>query len=100
LWSLPEAPPGVIDDAGIRDWCADRLRSRIDTLTELPALRHGFSHFNLLIRPLRARVLTQDAAVMEGGGYVWYNGRSRAHGLAAPIRRLLAGCADGTGERR
>jgi A/G-specific adenine glycosylase len=99
LWSLPEMPPEIRDDDAIMDWCADRLRCRIATLTELPAQRHAFSHFNLRIRPLRARVLSQDAAVMEGDGYVWYNGRSRAHGLAAPIRRLLAGCADSTGEQ-
>ncbi|MCC6302110.1 MAG: A/G-specific adenine glycosylase [Gammaproteobacteria bacterium] len=99
LWSLPEAPPEARGDADIRRWCADTLRCRVDALTELPGLRHVFSHFTLMIRPLRARVRRQDAAVMEGAGYVWYNGRSHARGLAAPIRRLLASLEDGTGER-
>ena len=99
LWSLPEAPPAARDDTAIRRWCADTLRCRIDALTELPGLRHAFSHFTLTIRPLRARVLRHDAGVMEGQGYVWYNGRSHAGGLAAPIRRLLAALADSTGER-
>ena len=98
LWSLPEAPPGMRDAAAIRRWCGERLRCRIDAPAELPALRHAFSHFTLRIRPLRARVLAQELAVMEGGMYVWYNGRSRAHGLAAPIRRLLAAFTDSTGE--
>ncbi|MBK8163872.1 MAG: A/G-specific adenine glycosylase [Gammaproteobacteria bacterium] len=98
LWSLPEAPPEARGDADIRRWCADALRCRIDALTELPGLRHAFSHFNLTIRPLQARVLRQDAAVMEGAGYVWYNGRSHARGLAAPIRRLLTALAQETGE--
>jgi A/G-specific adenine glycosylase len=100
LWSLPEVPPDHAEEERIKDWCRDRLRCRVDRFTTLPELRHGFSHFNLRIRPLHARVLAQDAAIMEGADYVWYNGRSRAHGLAAPIRRLLAGLADSTGERR
>jgi A/G-specific adenine glycosylase len=98
LWSLPEVPPEHTEDAHIRHWCRDKLRCRIDQLTTLPGLRHGFSHFNLTIRPVHARVLAQDAAVMEGDDYVWYNGRSRAHGLAAPIKRLLAGLTVTTGE--
>jgi A/G-specific adenine glycosylase len=100
LWSLPEVPSDHGAEEHIKDWCRDKLRCRIDRFTALPELRHGFSHFNLRIRPLHARVLAQDAAVMEGADYVWYNGRSRAHGLAAPIRRLLAALADGTGEQR
>ncbi|MCC6208502.1 MAG: A/G-specific adenine glycosylase [Gammaproteobacteria bacterium] len=99
LWSLPEAPAEARGDAAILDWCADTLRCRIDALTELPGVRHAFSHFTLTIRPLRARVLRQEAGVMEGEGYVWYNGRSHAGGLAAPIRRLLVSLADRTGEQ-
>ncbi len=96
LWSLPEAPEACRDEDAIRAWCAQALGCRIGALAPLPEVRHGFTHFMLAIRPLQACV-TETAALMEAGRFVWYNGASPrsdqraapAVGIAAPVARLI-----------
>jgi A/G-specific adenine glycosylase len=86
LWSLPELGE---ETAGA--WIARRLGCRADEPREWPVLRHTFTHFHLDIVPLHARVGAEAAGVMESPGLVWYKEReSRALGLAAPVRSLLA----------
>ncbi len=83
LWSLPEAPREHEDIDAIRAWCADALHCRVDTIEDLPEIRHGFTHFVLTIRPLRVRAIDLGR-IMEGDRRVWYNGaRSHASGAAA-----------------
>ena len=56
----------------------------------LPLLKHGFTHFDLEITPIRARCHGL-AAVMEGAETLWYNARQPARiGLPAPIATLFA----------
>ena len=85
LWGLPEP-----DDAqDVARWCETRLGVRPDHTRALAPVRHGFTHFELEIRPLRLEV---DGArcVMAGEGWLWYNPRSPARvGLAAVVARLL-----------
>lgn len=89
LWSLPEAPPEVTDTAGIIAWCAEALHCRVEAIESLPVMRHGFTHFELHIRPLLGRVAAAPA-VMEGGQRLWYNDAApRARGMAAPVQRLI-----------
>jgi A/G-specific adenine glycosylase len=85
LWGLPEP-----DDAqDVARWCETRLGVRPDTIRALAPLRHGFTHFELEIRPLRLEVDGARCA-MAGDGWLWYNPRSPARiGLAAVVGRLL-----------
>jgi A/G-specific adenine glycosylase len=99
LWSLPETTAAPDDEIALVDWCRERLGCRIEAPRQLTPIEHVFTHFTLYIRPVGARVVATTGGVMEGGRYVWYNGRrSRARGMAAPVMRLLAQTAIATGE--
>jgi A/G-specific adenine glycosylase len=99
LWSLPEAPAEMRDRAQLTAWCRDRLHCGIEEPQEGTPIEHAFTHFTLHIRPVSAQVIDTGAGIMEGGRYVWYNGRrSQARGLAAPVMRLLTHAAIATGE--
>ena len=85
LRSLPET-----DSVGsVTDWCLARLGSPPARMQTLPAVRHGFTHFELEIRPVLVE-MPQSGLVMEGDGWLWYNGDPAERlGLAAVVSRLL-----------
>ncbi len=87
LWSLPEAPAGKRRPAcplpGVRMLAAG---------PDPEPLRHGFTHFELLIRPRRYRLTGPVDGVMDGDSHLWYNPlEPQPVGLPAAIRRLLSG---------
>ena len=86
LWSPPE-----FDSAeAVRHYCRVTLRGAMLEPTPLPVLKHGFTHFDLEITPMRARC-EGFAGVMEGNEMLWYNARVPARiGLPAPIATLLS----------
>jgi len=79
-------------------WAPPEYDSREAVLADLPAgavpregepLLHVFTHFDLLIRPLWARVAAASA-VAEESGSLWYNAaRPASVGLPAPVIQLL-----------
>ena len=84
LLSLPECP--AEDEA--ETWARQQLGLEITGGASLDAVRHEFTHYSLLIRPQRARLVTP--AVVQESGYVWYKpGQNIAGGLPAPVQRLL-----------
>jgi A/G-specific adenine glycosylase len=86
LWSLPECPP----DREPAEFCQSTLGLRMQQAETGTHLRHTFSHFHLDITTLRARVIPDDRAVMEGRPQVWYNCRQPdVRGLPAPVKTLL-----------
>ncbi|AGA90793.1 A/G-specific adenine glycosylase [Thioflavicoccus mobilis 8321] len=91
LWSLPECR--VDEDPGA--WCREHL-GRVPLQVEGLALRHhDFSHFRLVIEPLRLAIATLPAAIAEGDGCLWHDlHRPVGVGLAAPIARILAELAE------
>jgi len=92
LWCPPEI--GADDP---RSWARDALGLEIVDPVAGEVVSHGFTHFELEITPIRARLTASPAAgLMEADQWVWYNPRSPARlGLAAVVTRLLAG--DGPG---
>ena len=86
LWSLPT--PGGEESA--QAWCARVLDCSPEHLGELPPLQHGFSHFELEIRPIRLGVEEPAGTIQEEGNWLWHDGTQDV-GLPAPIRRLLEG---------
>jgi A/G-specific adenine glycosylase len=61
----------------------------------LASVVHGFSHFELEIEPVPARLVGAPGALMEPGRWVWYNAASPARlGLAAVVSRLIAALAE------
>jgi A/G-specific adenine glycosylase len=85
LWSLPEVAGG--EDPAL--WCLSRLGCRPGSLRTMPAIRHGFTHFELEIEPLLLEV-DGGRCAMAGEDRLWYNPRTPARvGLAAVVGRLL-----------
>jgi len=87
LWCPPE-----LGEASPAEWARTMLGTRVHDLPPLPPVRHGFTHFELEIAPLRAQLAERTDAVMEPGRWVWYNAGSPAKlGLAAIVSRLIDG---------
>ena len=86
LWSFPECAP----DAAPDNCCRDAFGLRIKTETPWPVRRHGFSHLQLHITPIPARLTGTSRTAMECIPTVWYNpDKPDARGLAAPVKHLL-----------
>ena len=91
LWCPPELDEGEAPEA----WGDSELGAALRAEAPLPPVRHGFTHFELEILPLRARLERPPARLMESGRWVWYNARSPAKlGLAAVVGRLIAALQD------
>ena len=87
LWSLPECEP----DADVVDQCRSKWGMDVESVQELDGWRHTFSHYHLDIRPVLVAVRPAADTAMEGGDTLWYKaGSPLRHGLAAPVKRLLA----------
>ena len=86
LWSLPEVPRGRK-----RLRCplpGARMRPRPGS--DPPPVRHGFTHFELVIQPCRYRLVDPGSGVMDDNTHIWYNpAEPQPVGLPAAIKRLL-----------
>lgn len=81
LWSLPEVPAAKTN----RQFC-QTLGVEPLTVTELPALRHAFTHFELAITPLRVHV--QATTGIMDAALQWY-AVDTLPGLPAPVQRII-----------
>jgi A/G-specific adenine glycosylase len=85
LWCPPE-----LGAESATDWAARVLGTSIQPAPPLAPVRHGFTHFELEIEPVPARLEAPPPMSMEPGRWVWYNARSPAKlGLAAIVSRLI-----------
>lgn len=97
LWSLPECPHPPQEKEAIHDWCRQNLGGSVELHDHGPVLRHSFTHFRLLITPVRGRFMKTAGRVMDGTDHVWYNADQLEHqALAAPVKRILQGLAAGS----
>ncbi|MTH48147.1 A/G-specific adenine glycosylase [Intestinirhabdus alba] len=88
LWGGLYCFPQFADEASLRDWLAQR-HIPADTLTQLNAFRHTFSHFHLEVVPLWLPV-SSFSSCMDEVNALWYNlAQPPSVGLAAPVERLL-----------
>ncbi len=86
LWGFPECAV----DHDVRAWCRTALGLDVRPDAPWSIRRHSFTHFDLDITPIPARVARAGARVMENARTVWYNpAEPDARGLAAPVVRLL-----------
>ena len=87
LWSLPELPRERIAEEYIKS----RFGLSPEKAGDLPSMRHGFTHFNLDITPVKFLVSTMDDCVMDADQYLWYNvSDPQSVGLPAAINKLLS----------
>lgn len=85
LFSLPELPA----EASIAAWSSEHIGIRVTEQTQLEKISHSFTHFDLDIEPMLARLVTQDS-VMDRADLLWYKpGHSQRPGMPAPVSRLL-----------
>lgn len=84
LWSLPVLDSGQ----SVSDWCTRLFGCPPGEHSELEPIRHGFSHFELQIRPIRLAVDAPLREIHDGGGWCWFDG-AHEPGMPAPVRRLL-----------
>ena len=86
LWSLPEVETGE----AVEPILLTRYGMHASITGRWKVMRHGFTHFNLDITPVEARVNEQAPRIMENTDVVWYNlNKPDARGLAAPVKKLL-----------
>ncbi len=84
LWCLPEV------DVDPGEWIRHRLGATPGEIRERPSIDHGFTHFDLEIRPRAAMVSVSADAVADGADLRWHGPRELGDaGLPAPFRRLL-----------
>jgi A/G-specific adenine glycosylase len=88
LWSLPEAD----GHAQARAWFAAHVAGDYDAAEALAPVAHGFTHYRLLLQPLRWREVAAAAAVADNGDLRWVApAEFDSLGIPAPVRKLLLG---------
>ncbi len=90
LWCLPEVP----EDVAVREYCRQSLGIDAGGFEEVGGLRHGFTHFELDIHPMRGRAAAVSQ-ISDDGDRRWYtlaaeNSLDQMPGMPAPVVRLLA----------
>jgi A/G-specific adenine glycosylase len=92
LWSFPE----FRDRGSAGEWLDARALAATAIESGLP-LRHGFTHFELDITPLIAKVPAPPER-LEAGHWLWYNPADPPRlGLAAPVAALIESCLSACG---
>jgi A/G-specific adenine glycosylase len=88
IWGGLWSPPQFDSQSAALEWCRRELGD--SELTEtLPAIEHGFTHFDLRLNPLRVRC-RPSLGVRESDDRLWYCLSSPPKvGLPQPIHRLL-----------
>jgi A/G-specific adenine glycosylase len=84
LWSLPEC----VTPKKLADWCQQTFGCRIQAIEALSPIQHTFTHFQLTLKPIAARLISP--LNVKNPTLTWYHPKkSQKLGFAAPIRRLL-----------
>jgi A/G-specific adenine glycosylase len=86
LYSLPqiEATPTSKQMTAI---CRDQFGIKPNAFTKLPAFKHTFSHYHLMLNPIHIKLKTKPQALPT---QIWYNpSNAESIGLPKPIKTLL-----------
>ena len=90
LWCLPVLDGETQDGADAAAWLHRRHGLRARPYATLPAISHGFTHFELELSPLRLRAEPAGDALGERTELRWINIAADAlPGLPAPVSKLL-----------
>jgi A/G-specific adenine glycosylase len=83
LWSFPEC-----DHRDPRVFCREVLNYDVEAMRDLAPLQHGFTHFQLRIRPVVCDV--RHAHLAESPGRLWLDlSDAREAAIPAPVRKVL-----------
>ena len=89
LWSLPETSFDLPEES-ISHHCRDKLMLNCEVIKRGETIKHTFSHYHLMLHPLKLRYITDIPSIKETQTADWFN--DKAHqtlGMAAPIRQYL-----------
>ena len=81
LWVLPELETATKD---CTEWCRRELGLAITEVGELAPVSHGFTHFELEIRPILCELRGLADGIMDAPEFLWYN-RDRDSNTARPV---------------
>jgi A/G-specific adenine glycosylase len=96
LWSLPEAEPG--DDPAAQ--ARQRFGVSVAQAFTLEQVRHGFTHYRLVIEPWVAVVRRRRLVAAEPGSDWPTLAEAARAAVPAPVRDLLERLANGAGNRK
>lgn len=89
LWGGLWSPPQFESEFAALDWCRREIGEPEPGSRSLAPIHHAFTHFDLLLTPLRVRC-RPNPAVHEGDDRLWYRlGAPPRVGLPQPIRQLF-----------
>ena len=90
LWCLPMLESRADGDEDAAGWLQQRHGLRAQPFAALPAISHGFTHFELELSPLRLRAEPAGEALGERSELRWINiAADELPGLPAPVSKLL-----------
>jgi A/G-specific adenine glycosylase len=89
LWGGLWSPPQFESEFAALDWCRREIGEPEMESRLLAPIHHAFTHFDLLLTPLRVRC-QPSASVHDGDDRLWYRlGDPPRVGLPQPIRQLF-----------
>jgi A/G-specific adenine glycosylase len=89
LWGGLWSPPQFESEFAALDWCRREIGEPEVGSRLLAPIHHAFTHFDLLLTPLRVRC-QPSASVHDGDDRLWYRlGDPPRVGLPQPIRQLF-----------
>ena len=89
LWGGLWSPPQFESEFAALDWCRRVIGEPECRTQSLAPIHHAFTHFDLLLNPLRVRC-RPNAAVHDGDDRLWYRlGTPPRVGLPQPILKLF-----------
>ena len=87
LWGLPEITD---ENEPVNTWCDHNLGFSVDVHRPLPDIKHGFSHYDLLIQPVLCSKARHNDKVRDQGEWQWYDlCCPPAIGLPRPIEKIF-----------
>ncbi len=92
IWGGLWCPPLLDSGEDAAHWLRRQHALRTRSEGALPAISHGFTHFELELSPLRLRAEEAGDALGEHAGLRWINmAAEELPGLPAPVSKLLRG---------
>jgi len=95
LWSFPESnmdQKDLLVRAAVIEKLYQDFGYRIEDFTLWPVMKHKFTHFQLDILPLVAKIKFNEAShfINEGNHYLWYCLGELEPAIPTPVKKILA----------
>jgi A/G-specific adenine glycosylase len=85
LWSFPE-----LDDQEVAEqWCERLLGGVAMARRQAEPIRHGFTHFELVLEPVRIALASEPGRPLDNQHYLWYKPAVDKVGVPAPVSAFL-----------